>query len=69
MVADGEGAEGYEGFVKDLLLCHITLFSFLPLLTSHTKSGLFLPELQTPLPLFYFSPTCFHWGLIIWWTE
>lgn len=33
------------------------------------KNVLSLPELQTPPPLFYFSTTCFHWGLITWWTE
>lgn len=33
------------------------------------KNGPCLPELQTCPSLFYFSPTCFHWGLITWWTE
>lgn len=46
----------------------ILVFLSYPIDTTY-KNGPSLPELQTSPPLFYFSPTCFYWGLITWWTE
>lgn len=46
-----------------------TLFFLSSFIDTTYKNGLSLPELQTPPPLFYFSSTYFHQGLITWWTE
>lgn len=64
-----EEAKNIEVFVTDLLVSHLLLFSFLPLLTQHTKMAFLHQNCRLTPPLSYFSPTCFHWGLITWWTE
>ena len=50
MTTDGLGAKGYWGFVTDLPVSHLPLFSFLPLLTQHTKMAFLCQISRLPLP-------------------